>query len=194
MQRTEGSPDRDGDVTSLLRAAHAGDVRSFDQLVPLLYAELRRLAQTLLGEERTGHTLDATALVHEAWIRLAQQHSLGVTQRAQFFQVAATTMRRVLVDHARKRSAEKRGGERVREPLDHALADIERSCGDLLALEAGLQELAGLDERKARLVDLRFFAGLGMRETAELLGISLRQAEREWTTARAFLRVHMEAR
>ncbi len=194
MQRTEGSPDREGDVTSLLRAAHAGDARAFDQLVPLLYAELRRLAQAMLGEERTGHTLDATALVHEAWIRLAQQHSLGVTQRTQFFQVAATTMRRVLVDHARKRSAEKRGGERVREPLDHAIAEVERSCGDLLALEAGLQDLAGLDERKARLVDLRFFAGLGMRETAELLGISLRQAEREWTTARAFLRVHMEAR
>lgn len=194
MQITEGTPGRDGDVTSLLRAAHAGDARAFDQLVPLLYAELRRLAQAMLGEERTGHTLDATALVHEAWIRLAQQHSLGVTQRTQFFQVAATTMRRVLVDHARRRNAEKRGGEFVREPLDHAIAEVERSCGDLLALEAGLQALAGLDERKARLVDLRFFAGLGMRETADLLGISLRQAEREWTTARAFLRVRMEAR
>ncbi len=177
-----------GDVTRLLRAAHGGDEPALERLIPLLYPELRRLAQAMLGSERPGHTLDATALVHEAWIKLAQQHTIGVEHRNEFFAVAATTMRRVLVDHARRRGRDKRGAGVEHETLDAAVAAMERSCGNLLALETALDALNMLDPRKARLVELRFFAGLGMREAAEMLGVSLRQAEREWTTARAFLR------
>ncbi len=176
------------EVTRLLQAAERGEKEALERLLPLIYDELRKLAQTMLADERTGHTLVATALVHEAWLRLVRQESVGANHRAQFFVAAATTMRRVLVDHARAKKREKRGGKVKREPLDESLAALEHNAGDLLELEEALTSLSELDPRKARLVELRFFAGLGMRESAEVLAISQRQAEREWTTARAFLK------
>lgn len=179
-------------ITLLLREARAGHVDAFERLVPLVYDELRELARTLLGGERAGHTLGPTALVHESWLRLASQDSFGFADRAQFFAAAATSMRRVLVDHARARRAEKRGGAAGREPLDELVAELERSSGDLLELETALVELSELDPRKARLVELRFFAGLDVRESASILAVSERQAERDWTTARAFLRSRLE--
>jgi RNA polymerase sigma factor (TIGR02999 family) len=148
----------------------------------------------MLRDERTGHTLEATALVHEAWLRLARQHSLGSDHRAQFFSLAATTMRHVLIDHARRRGRAKRGGGAASEPLDETVAALEASCGDLLELEVALGELGRADPRKAKLVELRFFAGLDMRSSADVLAISLRQAERDWTTARAFLKSRLAAR
>jgi RNA polymerase sigma factor (TIGR02999 family) len=182
----------ESEITLLLRAAQAGRAEAFDRLVPLVYDELRALARGMLGSERTGHTLGPTALVHESWLRLASQESFGFEHRAQFFAAAATSMRRVLVDHARTRAREKRGGDRRREPLDEMLEELERSSGDLLELEAALVELSALDARKARLVELRFFAGLDVRQSASVLAVSERQAERDWTLARAFLRGRLE--
>lgn len=183
---------RESEITLLLREAQEGRAEAFDRLVPLVYDELRSLARGMLGGERSGHTLGPTALVHESWLRLASQESFGFEHRAQFFAAAATSMRRVLVDHARARKREKRGGDREREPLDQMVEELERSSGDLLELEAALVELSALDERKARLVELRFFAGLDVRESARILAVSERQAERDWTTARAFLRGRLE--
>ena len=179
------------EITQLLQAAHGGRVDAVERLFPLLYDELRRVARSMLGPERSAHTLQATALVHEAWMRLARQDSVGFEHRAQFFSAAATTMRRVLVDHARARRRDKRGGGVTPEPLDETLATFEQSCGDMLELEGALDSLAILDARKAKLVELRFFAGLDMQESAQILAISKRQAEREWTTARAFLKRHL---
>jgi RNA polymerase sigma factor (TIGR02999 family) len=182
-------------ITRLLTAARAGETGAFDELLPLVYGELRALAQGLMRAERPGHTLEPTALVHEAWLRLASQESLGFAHRAQFFAAAATSMRRILVDHARARLRVKRGAGATLESgseLDGLVAAFEQRGGDLLALEAALAALAGLDARQARLVELRFFAGLDMRTTAELLAISLRQAERDWTHARAWLRQRLD--
>jgi RNA polymerase sigma factor (TIGR02999 family) len=188
MPELPAEPHTRSEVTTLLRAAEAGEPQAREQLFALLYDELRLLAQSLIGRERTGHTLGATALVHEAWLRLVGQDSVGARHRAEFFAAAATIMRRVLVDHARTRAREKRGAGVAPQPLDETVAELERNCGDLLALEQALDSLASFDARKAKLVELRFFAGLGMRESADVLAISLRQAEREWTTARAYLK------
>lgn len=182
-------------VTRLLSAAHAGEPGALEQLLPLVYGELRGLAAALMRQERAGHTLDPTALVHEAWMRLASQESVGFAQRGQFFAAAAASMRRVLVDHARARERVKRGGGEAGlgdAALDGMLAAFEERAGDLVALEEALGELAVLDARQGRLVELRFFAGLEMQATAELLGISLRQAERDWTHARAWLRARLD--
>ncbi len=182
------APSPPGEVTRLLQSAREGDDGAQQQLFPLIYEDLRQLASGLLRGERTGHTLQATALVHEAWLRLSKSESPGSEHRLQFLALAATTMRHVLVDHARRRGRDKRGGGVPAEPLDETVAVLEQSCGDLLALDSALESLGALDARKARLVELRFFAGLSMREASEALAISLRQAEREWTTVRAFLR------
>lgn len=184
-----------GAVTRLLTAAQAGEPGAFEELLPLVYGELRGLAAGLMRQERAGHTLDPTALVHEAWLRLASQESVGFAQRGQFFAAAAASMRRVLVDHARARGRVKRGGGEAGASdaaLDGMLAAFEERAGDLVALEEALGELAALDARQGRLVELRFFAGLEMQATAELLGISLRQAERDWTHARAWLRARLD--
>lgn len=183
-----------GDITRLIQAAHAGDSGALDALFPRLYGELRRVAHNLIAGERANHTLQATALVHETWLRLSQQHSLGVEQRAQFFEVAAATMRRVLVDHARRRGRVKRGSGEAPQPLDEVVSALEAGCGDLVELEEALAALARMDPRKARLVELRFFAGLELRDAAEVLAISHRQAERDWTLTRAFLRSKLDCR
>jgi RNA polymerase sigma factor (TIGR02999 family) len=174
------------DVTGLLRAWSAGDSVAGEQAIATVYAELRRQAGRCLRRERRDHTLRPTALVHEAYLRLAAQHDAWAN-RAQFFAVAASMMRRILVDHARRRAASKRDGCLTRVELDERLAAQPPTDVDLLALEQALGELAGLDPGKARLVELRFFAGLSLDETAEILGSSAASVSREWRMARSWL-------
>jgi RNA polymerase sigma factor (TIGR02999 family) len=182
-------------VTELLRAWGSGDAQASEALVPLVYAELRRQAQRALRREGAGHTLQATALVHEAWLRLDGQHDARWESRTQFLAVAAQMMRRVLVDHARTRRALKRGGG----AMQVSLGDANRAVAapddgvDVLALDDALARLAILDPRKARLVELRYFAGLSIPEASSALGISPATVGREWAVARMWLRRELEA-
>jgi RNA polymerase sigma factor (TIGR02999 family) len=172
-------------VTELLRAWSRGDAAAQDELLPLIYQELRRRAAAQLRRERRGHTLQPTALVHEAYLRLVDQ-DVAWKSRAHFFSLASEMMRRVLVDHARGRKADKRaGGTRVE--LDEALAISEERDVDLVLLDQALAELSDLDPRHGRIVELRFFGGLTLEETASVLGISPATVKREWTLARAWL-------
>jgi RNA polymerase sigma factor (TIGR02999 family) len=191
------------DVTDLLRAWGAGDAQASETVAPLVYGELRRQAGLALRREGEGHTLQTTALVHEAWLRLDAQRDMRWDSRSQFFAVAAQIMRRILVDHARRRHALKRGaaptqvtlGAVDREDQRNAASGTARSSldpVDLLALDDALAHLAALDPNKARLVELRYFAGLSMPEAAEALGISLATAGREWAIARMWLRRELE--
>jgi RNA polymerase sigma factor (TIGR02999 family) len=171
-------------------------------LVPLVYDELRRQARQALGREGAGHTLQATALVHEAWLRLCDQHDARWESRAQFFAIAAQVMRRVLVDHARTRRALKRGGGAVQVSLGDAESAASLGAAsvdgtpldamDVLALDDALARLATLDPQKARLVDLRYFAGLSIPEVAAILGVSPATVGREWAVARMWLRRELE--
>jgi RNA polymerase sigma factor (TIGR02999 family) len=188
-------------VTGLLRAWGAGDARASDSLVRLVYAELRRQARLALRREGAGHTLQPTALVHEAWLRLGDQHDAQWESRTQFFAIAAQTMRRVLLDHARMRQAAKRGGGAVQVTLGgadrarHGAAPDEASsldAVDVIALDDALARLAVIDPQKARLVDLRYFAGLSIPEAAEVLGVSTATVGREWAVARMWLRRELE--
>lgn len=190
-------------VTELLRAWGAGDAFAREALVPLVYEELRRQARQALGREGTGHTLQATALVHEAWLRLTDQHGARWESRGQFFAIAAQVMRRVLVDHARNRRAIKRGGGAVHVSLGDAEGSAALGAGsgdgapldrvDVLALDDALARLAALDPQKARLVDLRYFAGLSIPEVAAVLGVSPATVGREWAVARMWLRRELDA-
>ncbi len=177
-----------GDVAQLLRAAQSGNRGAVEQLLPIVYAEMRRLASAYLREERSGHTLQPTALVHEAFIKLVGQESPGWRDAGQFFGVAAQAMRRILVDHARTKKAAKRGGGRSATPLDETVNLLEERALDLVALDEALTELRDLDERKGRVVELRFFAGLTIEDTAQALGVTTRTVERDWTLAKAWLR------
>ncbi|PYP77539.1 MAG: RNA polymerase subunit sigma-70 [Gemmatimonadetes bacterium] len=180
-------------VTGLLRAWNAGDAQASDSLVRLVYAELRRQARLALRREGEGHTLQPTALVHEAWLRLGDQHDARWESRSQFFAIAAQTMRRVLLDHARARRARKRGGGAVQVSLAGAPAADALDAVDVIALDDALAQLAALDPQKARLVDLRYFAGLSIPEAAEVLGVSTATVGREWAVARMFLRRELGA-
>ena len=162
-------------------------------MVPLVYEELRRQAQRYLRRESPGHTLQTTALVHEAYLRLVDQRTARWQSRAQFFGVAAQLMRRILVDHARSHHAAKRGGSAIQVPLEEETAAAEERDVDLLALDEALTRLAQLDERQAKVVELRYFTGLGIEETAEALGISPATVKREWTMARAWLKRELDA-
>lgn len=179
----------EGDVTRALRSLREGDSSAVDALIPLLYDELRGVARQWLARERSGHTLGATALVSEAYLRLARQNRIEARDRQQFFAVAANTMRRVLVDYARTRNRDKRGGGVVAIPLDeaHAFLDAEEA-EEVIALDGALERLAALDPRAARVVEQRFYAGLTVDEIAEVLGVSPRTVHRDWITARAWLR------
>ena len=186
LQQSEG-------VTELLLAWGAGDRAAFDALLPVIYQELRRQAARALRRESPGHSLQATALVHEAYLRLVDQERVQWRNRAQFFGVAAQLIRRILVDHARARHAAKRGGG-VREiTLGDADAAVEESAVDLLGLHEALARLAALDPDLARLVELRYFAGLSIDETAAALDVSPATVKREWAVARAWLRRELEA-
>jgi RNA polymerase sigma-70 factor (ECF subfamily) len=177
----------EGDITRLLDAANRGDSEALNELFPMIYEELRKIAASQLRRERPDHTLQPTALVHEAYVRLIGQRSAGTSDRAQFLGVAAKAMRRVLVDHARRRAAAKRGGAPVRLPLDDIVLDFQQRATDLRALDGALTELAGVDERKARVVELRFFGGLTAEQIAEVLDTSLRTVNRDWEFAKAWL-------
>lgn len=176
-----------GQVTQLLVAVKDGEHGAFDRLLPAVYGELRRLARRQLGRERSGHTLLATDLVHEAYMKLVDQSGVEWQGRAHFFAVAARAMRQVLIDHARKRTTEKRGGDLMRTTLGDRAFAAEYSPEQLLALDQALDRLAELDERLPRVVEMRFFAGLKEQEIAEVLGTSERTIQRDWARARAWL-------
>jgi RNA polymerase sigma factor (TIGR02999 family) len=181
------------DLTQLLRRWGEGDANALDALAPLVQSELRALAAAYLRRERRGHTLQPTALVNEAYLRLFDQTRVRFENRAHFFGLAAQLMRRILVDHARQRRAAKRGGGAVRVTLhdEHAMGDGPEL--DLLELDAALDELAGLSARQARVVELKFFGGLAIDECATALDVSHATVERDWTVARAFLRRKLRA-
>jgi RNA polymerase sigma factor (TIGR02999 family) len=175
------------DVTRLLADWSNGDRQALDELLPLVYEELRHLANAYLRREREGHTLQSTALVHEAFLRLVNQRDVHWRGRAHFFGIAAQMIRRILVDHARAQRAAKRGAGAVRLELDDAIAVAHQRDLDLIALDDALGRLAMLDERQSRIVELRFFAGLSVEDTAEVMGISTSTVKREWASARAWL-------
>jgi RNA polymerase sigma factor (TIGR02999 family) len=174
------------DVTGLLKQWRSGNADALDRLLPLVYEELRRVARSRLRQERTDHTLQATALVHEAYLRLIRSHQTP-QNRAHLFAVAARLMREILVDYARRRAARKRGGTATMVALDESVAAPELAIVDLLALDEALSELHALDPRLCRVVELKFFAGLNIAETAEALQISTATVERDWTVSRAWL-------
>jgi RNA polymerase sigma factor (TIGR02999 family) len=175
-------------VTELLVAYGEGDKEALDQLMPVVYDELRRLAQNYLSRERPGHTLQTTALVHEAYLRLIDQKSVNWQNRAQFFGIAARMMRRILINHAKERQAKKRQGYATRVSLDDAVNFFEKRELDLAALDEALNELAALDPQQTQIVELRFFGGLTIEEVSEVLEISPATTKREWDSAKLWLR------
>ena len=179
-------PPSSSNVTQLLVAWNDGDAAARDELIPLVYAELHRLAQAYLRRERRGHTLQSAALVHEAFLRLVDQR-VAWRNRAHFFGIAAQLMRRILVDYARSRQNEKHGGDQLHLELDEALDEAAARDTDLVALDDALQSLAALDPQQSRVIELRYFGGLTIEETAEVLGVSDTTVEREWRLARAWL-------
>ena len=176
------------DVTQVLARVRAGDADAGQELLPLVYEELRQIARGQLSRERRNHTLQATALLHEAWMKLGDMEGAQPKDRAHFMAIAARTMRQILVDHARRKKAGKRGEGWDRVTLNIALDQLEKDELDLVALDEALQQLAEQDPRKARVVELRFFAGLSVAEVAEVLGVSTRTVEGDWFMARAWLR------
>jgi RNA polymerase sigma factor (TIGR02999 family) len=174
-------------VTELLVRWRGGDREALEELMPLVYDELRRLAHHYLRRERADHTLQSTALVHEAYLRLAGQNAPQWQNRAHFFGIAAHIMRQILVEYARGRNADKRGGSALTLTLDEAVAISQGTDVDVVALDKALSELSDLDAQQGRIVELRFFAGLTIEDTSEVLGISPATVKRDWVTARAWL-------
>ncbi len=175
-------------LTTILKRASAGDESAVNRLMPLVYDELRALAESYLRRERSDHTLQATALVHEAYVRLIDQRDVEWRNRAHFFAVAAQAIRRILVDHARTHKRAKRGGGYQRVQLDADVAALPETDIDLLALDEALRRLADLHARQAQIVELRFFGGLSLKEVAEYIGVSPRTVDGDWSMARAWLR------
>lgn len=176
-----------GEVTQLLIELRAGKRDAEAKLVPLVYTELRRLAASYLRGERIDHTLQPTALVHEAYLRLTKLHDVDWQSRSHFFATAATVMRRILVDHARARNANKREGGRDAVSLEEALVVSPARSAQLIALDDALNRLAKLDFRRSKIVELRFFGGLSEEEIGEVLGVSARTVKRDWRVAKAWL-------
>jgi len=183
-----------GQVTDLLRLWSGGDAQAREQLVPIVYGELRRLAQYHLQRERGGHTLQSTALVHEVYLRLCGQDQPQWKNRAHFFAVAARMMRRILVDHSRRQDAEKRGGAAIRSPLEEALTIPVQAEVDLGSLDEALEKLEAFDARKCQVVEMRFFAGLSAKEIAGVLGSTEATVRRDWVIAKAWLYRYLEGR
>ncbi len=176
------------DVTKLLLEWSDGNRSAIDELLPLVYRELQKIAHRYLGRERQSNTLQTTALVHEAFLKLVDQRRVEWQNRAHFFGIAAQAMRRILVDHARQRLADKRGGAAEKVALDEGLIDVsDEKASNLVELDAALKRLAEIDEQKARLVELRYFGGLSIEETAEVLGVSIATVNRQWRLAKAWL-------
>ena len=186
MQRPEG-------ITQLLVRWNGGDTTALDELMPLVQSELRRLAGNYLRRERPGHTLQPTALVNEAYLRLIDQKKANWQNRAQFYGIAAQLMRRILVDHARQHNAAKRGGsDQQRLSITSAHDVSDKPNLDLLALHEALEELAAVDPQQSRIVELKFFGGLSIEETAEVMKLGHATIERDWKMARAWLRLKLE--
>ena len=183
-----------GDVTRLLVELRSGNPEAEAKLIPVVYNHLHRLAAHYMRRERPDHTLQATALVNEAYLRLVSQEATSWQDRAHFFGVAAHLMRQILVDHARSRQAGKRGGPAEKLPLDEALELSPARSRELIELDDALKSLGQLDPQQARVVELRFFAGLTVEETAEVLGISPRTVKRDWSVARAWLHGELSGR
>jgi RNA polymerase sigma factor (TIGR02999 family) len=175
------------DITELLREVAQGNRRSEPRLIELVYTELHRLAASYMRRERRDHTLQTSALVNEAYVRLLGGGPVPWENRAHFFATAAQTMRRILIDHARQRQSAKRSGAAERVTLDEVLLVVDEDPTRFLDLDTALTTLAELDERQARIVELRFFAGLNVAETAEILNISEKTVKRDWSMARAWL-------
>lgn len=182
----------DAGVTRLLVQWTEGNKQAMEELLPLVYDELRRLARSYLQRERQGHTLQSTALVHEAYMRLVDQN-VSWQSRAHFFGIAAQMMRRILVDHARSKNAAKRGDGAYQVTLDEGLVAAEERDVNVLALDEALTKLAALDEQQSRIVELRFFAGLSIEDTSEVLKISPATVKRDWAMAKAWLHREMQA-
>ena len=182
----------DGRVTGLLRAWTAGDPTALDRLTPLVEAELRKVARAYMARERAGHTLQPTALVNEVFVRLMHSHDVNWQDRAHFFGIAARLMRRVLVDHARSHGYQKRGGGAHRITLDEGLVVTSPAGVDVIALDNALLKLAALDERRCKVIEMRFFAGLTVEETAAALSVSADTVKRDWRLARLWLLREME--
>ncbi|HEV8134510.1 MAG TPA: sigma-70 family RNA polymerase sigma factor [Pyrinomonadaceae bacterium] len=176
------------EVTQLLVAWGNGDQAARDQLMPLVYAELHRLAHRHIKRERPGHTLQTSALVNEAFVRLVDQRDVHWQSRAHFFGIAAQMMRRILVDYARKRRFAKRGGNQLQVSLNEELVAANQRSAEVVLLDDALTQLAEIDERKSKVVELKFFGGLSIEETAEALGVSPGTVMRDWTLAKAWLR------
>jgi RNA polymerase sigma factor (TIGR02999 family) len=174
-------------ITQLLINWRNGDKAALDQLMPVVYEELRRLARGFMGRERNNHTLQTSALINEAYLKLVDQDETNWQNRAHFFAVAAQIMRHILVDHARSYGYEKRGAGAQRVSLDDAKVFSEERAGELVALDEALTDLAAVDPRKSRLVELRFFGGLNIDETAEVMDLSPTTVQREWRAAKAWL-------
>lgn len=181
-----------GEITEMLKACSGGNREAMDQLVPLVYEELHRQARRYLNRERSNHTLQTTALVHEAYMRLIEVRFVDWQNRAHFFGIAANMMRRILVNYAVHQNRLKRGGADVNLPLEEGLcvAANDRDI-DLLALDKALNELAELDERQAKIVELRYFSGLSIDETAEVLHVSPATVKRDWSMAKSWLRAEL---
>src|SRR6266550_311308 len=174
-------------LTGLLVQWHEGDKAALDRLTPLVYDELRRMAHRYIQRERDGHTLQTTALVNEAYLRLAGQQKVDWQNRAHFFAVTAQVMRHILIDHARRRRYVKHGGELLQIPIEAVTVMSQQRAKELIALDEALDELAKLDRRKSRVVELRYFGGLTLEETAEALEVSLMTVRRDWRAAKAWL-------
>jgi len=183
-----GSPQ---EVTQLLIDWSRGDQAALDSLMPLVYEELRRLARRYMRRERVGHTLQTTALINEAYLRLIEQQQVQWHNRAHFFAISAQLMRRILVDHARSHTRAKRGGGMLKISLDEAVVPSPKRAAELVALDDALQTLATVDLRKSQVVELRFFGGLSVEETAEVLKVTPMTVTRDWKTAKAWLHREM---
>lgn len=181
------------EVSRLLADCGDGDQAAFIQLLPLVYDELHRLASSYMSRERPDHTLQTTALVNEAYLRLADQGDARWQDRVHFFAVAAKVMRQILIDHARRRTRAKRGGNQTRLSLDEAAILSDERAADLLALDEALSQLASLDPRKSRVVELRFFSGLTIEEVAEVLKVNPKTVARDWAMARAWIHRELAA-
>jgi len=177
----------EADVTLLLRQLAQGRAEALEHLIPIVYDELRRISHRHLQGEREGHTLSTTALVHETYVRLVDIEAVDWRDRAHFFAMAARLMRRILIDHARTRTRQKRGGDRIRVPLSQALDVSFERAEKLLVLDEALDRLEARNERQSRVVHCRFFGGLSVEETAEVLGISIATVKRDWSFSRAWL-------
>lgn len=180
------------EVTVLLGQIAKGNDAAAAQLIPIVYDELRRLAGGYMRRERQDHTLQPTALVHEAYLKLIEQRAVDWQGRSHFFAIAAQTMRRILIDHARGHLRDKRGGGAIAVPLDEALVFSPEQSAELVMLDASLERLAKLDPRQSKIVELRFFGGLTVEQTAEMLGISAKTVKRDWSMAKAWLHGDMK--